>query len=589
MLWQLYPSYLLITIIAVVAIAWYASSKLRDFYVANIAESLESRARLVEVQVEQFVESGQYDIVDSLCDRLGKSSSTRVTVIIPSGRVIGDSEKDPSIMENHSDRLEIAEALSGQVGLSTRYSTTLTATLMYVAIPIEIDELIAGVVRTSIPITSVELALDEIRMKIAFAGVAVAIIAALVSLYVARRISRPLERLKNAADRFAEGHLRRRIAVKGSNEIASLADAMNRMAAELDRRMNTITKQSRDKEAILSSMLEGVLAVDADERIIEINDAAVTLLDLRDIEVRGRSIHEMIRNAELQRLVTDTLASEEDQTVETTLRNNGHLHVLGHGTVLTDEDGSRIGALIVLNDITRLKKLEIVRKDFVANVSHELRTPITSVKGYVETLLDGDLRDSDETKRFLEIIAKQADRLDSLVEDLLNLSRLEEQADQTSMSMKTTRIREILASSVQACESIAASKSIEIQLECDENLSATLNRTLMEQAVINLIDNAIKYSSQGDSVRVSAEESGDMMTISVADTGVGIEEKHLDRIFERFYCIDRARSRELGGTGLGLSIVKHTALIHNGSVSVDSEPGKGSAFSIQIPLRQADA
>jgi two-component system phosphate regulon sensor histidine kinase PhoR len=583
-LWQLYPSYLLITILSVVALGWYSTSALRDFYLNNVIDDLESRAHLATSQLSGLIDRGEYARVDSLCDIMGAASSTRLTVILASGRVVGDSERNPDEMESHADRPEIAAAMSGETGTSTRYSTTLRTSLTYLAVPVIRHGEVVAVVRVSIPITFVELALKSVRNKIVIAGFAVACLSAIIGLLVASRISRPLEHLKRVADSYARGHLRRRIIVTGSEEVVSLAEAMNRMALDLDRRIQMITRQGRKYQAILASMSEGIIAIDTRERIIDMNDAAIEMLSLQNSQFKGRLIHELVRSRELQELAVDTLANGDTDLRSLTLRGPDERHVEGHGTILSDDDGNSIGALIVLNDITRIKKLETVRRDFVANVSHELKTPITSIKGYVETLLDGDLEDRSEVRKFLEITSKHADRLNSIIEDLLSLSRLELDAELAQMNMENLNLRGIMNAGVQACELQAASRNINVTLDCSEELTVRVHRRLFEQAIVNLVDNAVKYSEENSSVRVSAAQQGDQIEILVEDSGIGIEEEHLGRIFERFYRVNKVRSRDLGGTGLGLSIVKHTALVHGGSVEVDSRPGEGSTFRIMIPV-----
>jgi len=256
-------------------------------------------------------------------------------------------------------------------------------------------------------------------------------------------------------------------------------------------------------------------------------------------------------------------------------------YLLATGTILRDARRRQIGALIVLNDVTRLRQLENVRQEFVANVSHELKTPVTSIKGFVETLLEGGLEEEDQ-RRFLQVVARQADRLNAIIDDLLQLSRIEQDIDSRKVPFDMHAIHDILANAVQACEVSAKSKQIEISMHCDEKLTGSVNPALLEQAVINLIDNAVKYSDDGATVAVTAEIVDDELQISVTDTGRGIEAEHLPRLFERFYRVDKARSRSHGGTGLGLAIVKHIMRAHEGHVAVESEYGRGSTFRLHI-------
>jgi two-component system phosphate regulon sensor histidine kinase PhoR len=581
MLWQLFPSYLLITILAVVAITWYSTGAIRHFYSENASRDLQARAMLIADQIAGHI--GDRVTTDSLCDRLGSISSTRITVVLPSGEMIGDSEEDAASSINIGFRPEIRTALLGGVGQAIRYEQSIRNDLMYLAVPLKIDTAVVGAVRISSAVTFGETLQKEIRTKIVFGGIAIVILAAAVSFYVARRISRPIEHLRRAADRFAQGHLHRTLLASGSDEIRSLAEAMNRMASDLDDRIRAVVQQMNEKEAILSSMSEGVIAVDADERVISMNSAAVDLLGIHEAEFKGMTVHEVVRNADFQRLVSVTLSQAADAVGDIVFRGKDEKFIQCHSTVLKDVNELSIGALIVLNDVSQVRKLEKVRRDFVANVSHELKTPITSIKGFVETLLDRSPDNIDEVRRFLRIIGSQADRLDAIIEDLLSLSRIEQEAERSEISLESNSVKDILFAAIQACEVLSSAKSIRIELRCPDDLTAKVNPPLLEQAIVNLIDNAIKYSDSETTISVHATESESSVIIGVSDQGIGIPEEHHPRLFERFYRVDKARTRKLGGTGLGLAIVKHIALAHGGQVSVQSQPGRGSTFRIHLP------
>jgi len=331
--------------------------------------------------------------------------------------------------------------------------------------------------------------------------------------------------------------------------------------------------------------VEGVLAVDRDERILHLNHAAARLLDLAPEQARGRSIQEAVRNRDLQAFIGATLAGTGSAEDEIVMYGNEERFLQLHGTALTDSTDHNIGALIVLSDITRLKHLETVRRDFVANVSHELKTPITALKGCLETLSDPRPMDAAENARFLAMMTRQAARMEALVEDLLSLSRIEFDAERKRIALDPGAISDVLQRAVQSFSAAAAAKSISLTVECPAEVTALINAVLLEQAVGNLLDNAIKFSANGTRVLASVHLDGNEVEIQVTDQGPGIEKKHLARLFERFYRVDQARSRTLGGTGLGLAIVKHIALAHRGTVSVVSDPGQGSTFTIRIPAR----
>ncbi len=358
---------------------------------------------------------------------------------------------------------------------------------------------------------------------------------------------------------------------------------MNSMADQLNRRIQTITSQRNELEAVLASMTEAVIAVDADERIMNCNHAAETLFGISLGVARGRTIQETVRNSHLQHFINSVFSSPVPLSEDIILQFQPDRFLQAHGTLLRDSGNRAIGALIVLNDITRLKTLENIRRDFVANVSHELKTPITSIKGFVETIRDGAMGDPATTRRFLEIILRHTDRLNSIIEDLLSLSRVEQESEHDSMPVETVRAEDLLRNVLQVCERKAREKNITIRTEHAEDIKFLGNSALIEQATVNLVDNSIKYSNPGSTVSLSIRRGGNEVSVRVEDEGIGIPEKHLPRIFERFYRVDKARSREMGGTGLGLAIVKHIVQAHNGHITVSSTPGKGSTFTIHLP------
>ena len=583
--WQLFPSYLLITILSLTAVAVFSSKYIRDFYLHNTHKALHSRAVLVGDQVSAHLARGDLAGIDALCKKLGKASKTRITVILGDGVVAGDTEEDPANMDNHIKRPEVVDARKNGVGQSVRFSNTLNQRMMYVAIPLKGEGRDSpGFVRTSVSVSSIDHAIGTIRNRIALLGFIVAVLAAAVSLYVSRRISGPVEAMKSMAERFAAGDFSSRIPVPDSEEIGGLAETMNRMAAQLDERIKTVVRQRNELEAVLTSMVEGVIAVDADEKVLSINRAASRMFSVQGHEICGKSIQEAVRNADLHEFISRTLeggdALEEDVTLRVVERD---IYLRVHGTALADGDGKNIGVLVVLNDITNLHKLENMRRDFVANVSHELKTPITSIRGFVETILGGAIENRDETVRFLAIIEKQSDRLNTIINDLLKLSRIERDEENRDIEFTESSIYELLCSAIDACRIASGEKNIEIELQCDLGLRARVNVSLLEQAMLNLLDNAVKYSPADTTVHVSAQVKSSCLTISVTDEGPGIAPEHHERLFERFYRVDRARSRSLGGTGLGLSIVKHVASSHGGYTDLKSAPGRGSTFSILIP------
>jgi two-component system phosphate regulon sensor histidine kinase PhoR len=597
LVWKLFPVNLLITVVALISLTVYSSNFLHRFFVAEAIADLQARALLVEDEVRNLLSQNKLDQLNDLCRRQGQKASTRITVILDSGKVVADSLQEPGKMDNHANRAEIISALTGRIGSSIRFSSTMQEKMMYVAIPLIISgpsadqTKVNGVLRMSIPITTFDQALKEVYGKIAFGSLVIAFVTAIITLTVSRRLSRPLEAIKRSAERFGRGDFSRQLTVSSESvsislEVASLVDTMNWMAEQLNDRITTAEGQHQQLDAVFASMVESVIAVDPSENVISINQAAADLFKVLPAEIEGENIQELVGKGNILDFIKKTMAGYmaiEDDIVFSDQENKAR-YLQAHGTKLRNLGGKHYGALTVLNDITRLQKLEKVRRDFVANVSHELKTPITSIKGFVETLLDGALEDPQDTKRFLEIINKQADRLNSIVEDLLTLSRLEQdEKDNTELIFQNENLSEMLQSAVDACKVDAEDKNIEVEISCPENIMVFVNGPLLEQAIVNLVINSIKYSDDEGKVLVGALHENRDIIITVRDFGVGIAEEHLPRLFERFYRSDKARSRKLGGTGLGLAIVKHIVQLHKGTVTVESTPGKGAIFLIRLP------
>ncbi len=585
--WKLYPSYLIVTLLALTAVYLFSSAAITRFHENQTAMHLDEQALFIEETARTLFASGNLAGLRNLTEVYGDKTAARITLITPNGTVAGDSEKSSLEMGNHLSRPEVQQALSGHTGQSMRYSNTLRKKMMYVAVPVLADGRVIGVVRTALPLSEIDQVIGAVQQRIIFGGLVILLLAAVFSLIVSRRISRPLERIQRGAERFAQGDFSRRLNTIGSAEINALAGTMNQMAEQLEDRLQTLTSERNQREAVLSSMVEGVLAVNTDGHIISLNKAAARFFNVFQAETAaGRSIEEVFRHVKLQRFISEVLEGQETRECEIAVPGGDTCYLQTRGTNLFGVQGERIGAVVVFNDVSRLRRLENVRREFVANVSHELKTPITSIKGFVETLMDGAMHDPAEADRFLRIVSRHADRLNAIIDDLLTLSRLEQDGGK-GMELQPAGLCGLMQSAVEVCARRAADKNIAIQVDCPENISAVVNPPLIEQALINLIGNAVKYSQPGKTVSVSAAAEPRAVVLTVRDEGYGIEPEHLDRLFERFYRVDKGRSRQEGGTGLGLAIVKHIAQAHGGSVSVCSTFGEGSTFSICLPCAGA--
>lgn len=580
--WQIFFVCLAVTFLSLFSIAIYASHTYHKFYYRNFTTDSVVKSTLIKQQLEFYLTAAQNMLaVDSLCKAIGKTIKSRITVIEPSGLVLGDSETDPDRMENHAHRPEIKAAIKGETGVEQRFSPTLGYPMLYVAIPVMHEGKVKAVLRLSEPLQQIKKHTRHFYINVGLASVTALLLIALASMSIARTLSKPVLEMKNGAERIAGGDLDFRLKIPEIEEIRGLAQALNVMAESLGDRIRTITCQKNELDAILSGMSEGVLATDVHERIITINPAAAEFLAIPVKSAKGKWIHDIIRNSSLQRFLQNILNSDSMLETSFTLPGRtGERYINAKGKNLGLLGSSPDGVLMVLHDVTRVKRLEEVRKDFVANVSHELRTPLTSIKGFVETIYHGDYCLPPDVQKFLEIISKKTDRLCSIVDDLLTLSAIEREYEQQEIQLEPTVIKAVLEGAVRTCFAKAESKNIRLELKCKEDLEAVTNADLLEQAVSNLIDNAIKYSHEGKSVSIMGEKSREELIISVIDEGIGIPKEHHQRIFERFYRVDKARSRRMGGTGLGLSIVKNICFSLGAKVTVESEVGKGSLFRI---------
>lgn len=580
---QLYLSCLGAFMLAILTLGWFVSETLEDQAYFNATENLENQAiLLVEIFRDELV-MGEVNALQQSCQAMSAELKSRITVSTSGGLVLADSHDDPSRMERHSYRPEIRQALAGQVGKSRRYSETLNTHMVYVALPVRLEGQVIGVVRVSRQTKNVMSYVESVYQKIILAVVLAMAIVALPAVYFSGRINRLIGQLEKGAAKFAGGELDGEIRVPVWREMVGLTKAINKLAQQMRDGLSDLNRQRQELEAVQSSMVEAVILVDNEQRLISMNKAATRLFRPRQSEFVGRNFIEVIRNTDLQKFVEKAMASDGPIEEDLMIVGQPDMHFQAHGVALRLADGNRMGTLVVLNDITRLKNLEQVRKDLVTNASHELRTPVTSIKGFLETLRDGALEDLDTARRFVDIMIRQSDRLVSIIEDMLTLSEIEKSPVTNPIRLAKVELEGVLEAVKREFLPIAQEKQIDLQVECQQGLLAMVNEHLFHQAVINLVDNAIKYTEPGGKVIVRCSQDGEQLLVCVEDNGIGIPRQHLARIFERFYRVDPGRSRKMGGTGLGLAIVKHIVACHGGEVTVQSSPGAGSRFCIRLP------
>jgi len=567
---RLFLSYLALLVLALAVFGVLAARTTRARVLDEIARRLDGEAEVVAGVVRRDAASGP---LRSLLQEIGRRSDVRLTVIAADGSVVADSHADAALMENHNTRPEVREARESGRGRNVRYSDTVRYEMMYYALLLDPARKDGTVVRAALPLTRVEEEVGELYRGIAIAFLLVGLAGGGVTILVARWITRPLRGIRTVAQAIAAGDFTRRAPLAASDEIGSVSAAINRMAEELERRLERLTAEGAKLEAALSSLQDGVVALDGAGKILHLNAAASSLLGLASGS-EGLLLWEAIRAPGLE--ARANVALRQGVVV-------GHSIEVGSRTLELSFSPLRgsAGCVMVARDVTEERRYDRLRKEFVANVSHELRTPLSVIRGYVETLRDGALKDEQNAPRFLESIEKNVERLSSLVGDLLELSRLE--SGTQLLHPRSLDGRELVQKVVEDFRLLAEKRKQALTAEHRGSCPCEADPDLLERALRNLVDNAIKYTGEGGSIRVFAEAGVDGVTFTVQDTGSGIPEADLPRVFERFYRVDKSRSRELGGTGLGLAIVKHVAQLHGGSVSVQSRVGQGSTFRLRLP------
>jgi two-component system phosphate regulon sensor histidine kinase PhoR len=569
--------------VVVAALAAYAFREMKEFH---YDQSLDTLERLTPLLVEEYTDLslpglGAEEILARI-EHDATAADVRITIVSEDGTVLGDSTADAALMDNHSSRREIRLAREAGEGSAVRFSNTLRAEMMYFAQRVETDET-SFYVRTGIPLTDVDASFAGVARVLIIASV-LSLVVTLVLIYIiVRRHSTSISRLARSASRFASGDLGHRIIRPTTRELATLAQSLNHMARQLHDRIEELQTQRNEQQAILQSMTDGVIALDRDHRILNINHTAELLLGVSAQSARGRLLQEVVREPELHQFVAASFEGDHDEWAEFNLALDSSRVVRATSSPLEDSDGETVGLLVVINEITRLRRLEQVRRDFAANVSHELRTPITNIQGYIETLLEVGVEDREQASQFLAVVKKNSDRLKSILEDTLALSRLEEPGAADELDRTPTSVTMMVRSAIGQFNGAATAKDITISTEVPDDLQVSVCAPMLVLALGNLISNAVAYSPPGTTVNVVATSDRDGVRIRVEDQGPGISRDHQYRVFERFYRVDKARSRELGGTGLGLAIVKHIMRVHGGDVSLRSEPEEGSVFTLHLP------
>ena len=568
---RIFIGYLFIILVLSGASLLAFSDTFRELYNQSVTETLTTLAITLKADAAGSIEQGAYGRLDAVAKRLGRQLKTRITVIDAKGTVVVDSIQDPRSMENHRNRPEVVEALTGRTGTSRRFSSTTTQEALYVALPLEKDGKIEGVIRTSRFANDIKIPPRLMGHMIEMLAL-FSLLALVATLIVSRSISKPIGELTWAARKLASGDFNTRVFMKRNDEFRALADTFNSMSRELSGAFEELKRQKAELKGIVDSLREGLLVVSKKGAIIYCNESLKAILG-RDSALEGQLYWEALGQSQFIELMEKARSGRITPLEEVEIKGRTFLCSATH---VEPEDEM----VLVLHDITSMKEVEKIKRDLVSSVSHELRTPLTSIKGFAETLeeeMEG------KNRHYVEIIKRNTDRLINIVRDLLLLAQLEEKG--AELQIEEVDLKALTEQTMRIFDAQAKEKNLALRLESPADLPPIhADSFKIEQVLINLLDNAIKYTDKGE-VSLVLGRSGQDVTITVHDTGIGMPKEKLSRIFERFYVIDKSRSRKTGGTGLGLSIVKHIALLHGGDVSVESAPGAGSHFHISLPVR----
>ncbi|MCS7286132.1 MAG: ATP-binding protein [Anaerolineae bacterium] len=581
--WRIAIPYLFVILLATATLTLFSSNLVQQTYLADLEAKLAAEARLLSDALGPLLsESSTVQQIQPLAKRWGKLLEARVTIIRADGAVLGDSHENPEFMENHLDRPEVQQALARGLGVSIRYSRTMGYRMMYVAVPVRGDGRVVGIVRIALPLTQIETSVARLRRSVMAASLMTAFLAGLLAFLIAEQLARRLRELVSLVERMARGNLGVRILRPSKDELGQLAEAFNRMGEELQARMEALADRQKTLVTVLNYMADGVVITDSSERIRLINPAAARILGVSEKEAIGRRFVAVVRDHQIVEIWRRCQEKGEEQS--------NTVEMVGHGPFLRViatplGAGARDGCLTLLQDLTQIRRLETVRRDFISNISHELRTPMAALKALVETLRESAMEDPKTARRFLDRMETEVESLTRLVEELLELSRIE--AGHAPMRLAPATLAEIVLPPLERLRLQAERAGLTLTVDLPSDLPPVLaDVEQMQKVVANLLHNAIKFTPAGGRITIRAYAAKEApqqpeVIVEVADTGIGIPAEHLPRIFERFYKVDRARSGS--GTGLGLAIAKHIVQAHGGRIWAESVEGQGSTFYFALP------
>ncbi|SFE48921.1 two-component system, OmpR family, phosphate regulon sensor histidine kinase PhoR [Paenibacillus catalpae] len=578
---------IIILALSVTAAGLFMAKTFKDNHINALEDNMirEMHIILAKTEWKEGDKASLFPYFTKEAETLRTYADSRVTFIAGDGTVLGDSDHAPDTMDNHSNRIEVMEAHKEGVGRAIRYSDTLKENLLYVAITANPSDPNSNVIRLAMSLNEVDKSINQLWTVLIIGLLVLFIVAAFISYRIALSLTRPLEQITKVAQRIKQLDYKARVKVRKQDEVGELGHAINAMAESLEVQMTRIRQNESQLESVLDNMINGVMMIDPTGRIVLMSKRAEEILGFSARELVGRNYAEAKQQYELSQLIQEALASREHIKEEITFYFPEERLLELNLVPIHQENNEFSGLLLVLQDVTAIRRLERMRSEFVANVSHELKTPIAAVKGFAETLLGGAVNDEETARSFLQIIFDESDRLNRLIGDILALSKIE--SKRVPLYFSPVELDSFMLKTVTMMETEAARKSIKLDLQMENGLYVEADEDRLRQIMMNVIANGINYTPEGGKVSVNIRSlDEDHIRIQISDTGIGIPKKDLPRIFERFYRVDKARSRSSGGTGLGLSIVKHLIELHKGTISVTSEVGNGSTFVIELPVLQ---
>lgn len=577
--WKITLPFIFLVVFGMGLLGFSMVDSTRNLQMGHLRTNLEHEARVVaDTVLLEMISPATSDSLDTLVKNMGRDITTRITIIAPDGTVLGDTRENPLALENHFSRPEVKDALAQGTGQSTRYSQTTGQSMMYLAVLISDQDNVVGIARVALPLNAIQTSLNGAITFISWSLTAAALLVILAAIIITRRITRPIRQITRAAEKIASGQFDQTIDTYSNDELGRLSQAFNKMSANLKEMMSTISDEKSKLLAVLSTIADGVIMTDTGGNILLVNATSENLFNIQESRVIGKPLIEVVLNYEIEEVLRKCLATKRRQYAQIDTTGGKFIRVIAV-PLKTDKVS---GALLLFQDLTELRNLQTMRREFLGNVSHELRTPLTAIKAIVETLQDGAINDASIAQDFLNKVNIEVDNLTQMVNEIIELSRIE--TGKTTLNLVTVNLNLIIEEIIPRLSPQMERKPVALHLELAEELPPVqADKARLQQAITNLIHNAIKFTPSNGQITVKTGTQNQSVWVQVADTGIGISRKDLPHIFERFFKADKSRTAE--GSGLGLAITKHIVQAHGGEIWVRSEEGRGSTFSFSIPIK----